>query len=353
MKKNHLLILALILIGMLQSCKKTKTTETIGKYEEGIFVVNEGNFTQGNASLSFIDKDLAGIENNVFYKVNQAHLGDQAQSVAFVNDKVYIVVTGSNKIEVADGEDLKKKATIASQLINPRYAQEITGNRAIVSCWGDTGSSTDDYLAVVDATSDVVIDKIPVELGPEKLDYIENYLFVAHQGAYGTNHVVSVLDLTSMSITKTIGVGDRPNSMVHNDDYLWVLSGGEPSWTGNETGGKLTVVDLTDLSVVQSFDFPVTSHPAHLSKDDDKLYYNIGKKVYKMNLSDSTLPGSPEFEYDGIGIYNMEANDGLLYITDAKDYQQEGDVIVYDLSNNTKKKTFTAGIIPGDLGFKD
>ena len=61
MKKN-LLLVGLIALSILQSCKKkTTTTDTLGKYEEGVYVVNEGNFGQGNASLSFVDKDLETI----------------------------------------------------------------------------------------------------------------------------------------------------------------------------------------------------------------------------------------------------------------------------------------------------
>ncbi len=353
MKKNLLLFTAILLVFGIQSCKKTTTTIPVGKYEKGIFVVNEGNFGQGNASLSFIDNELKNIENDVYFTVNQVHLGDQAQSIAFVEDKTYIVVSNSNKIEVAKGDDLKRLGTIASELILPRYAEEIPGDRAIVSCWGEGSDNTDDYLAVIDTQHDVVVDKIPVEVGPEQLCKYENYLFIAHKGAWSTNNKVSVLDLNTMQIIKTIPVGDRPNSLVHDDDYLWVLSGGEPDWTGNETGGKLTKIDLTSLDVVQNIDFAQNAHPAHLSKDDEQLYYNIGNDVYKMNINDTTIPSSAYLTYDGAQIYNMETNEGLLFISDAKYYQQEGDVVIYDLSNGQKTKTFTAGMIPGDFGFKN
>jgi hypothetical protein len=353
MKKNQLFILAVLIIGLLQSCKKTTPTTTTGKYEEGIFVVNEGNFTQGNASLSFIDEELKNIENNVFYNVNNVHLGDQAQSIAFLDDKVYIVVTGSNKIEVAKESDLERLGTIASDLTSPRYAVEIPGDKAIVTCWGNPSDATDDYLAVIDTKRDVVMTTIPVELGPEQIEKTDNYLFIAHKGAWGTNNLVSVVSLSSLSVIKTISVGDRPNSLVHKDNYLWVLSGGEPSWTQNETGGKLSKIDLNDLTVVQEFDFAQNEHPEHLSLDDDYLYYNIGNKVYKMDKDDTALPSAHYMEYANGGIYNMETNDGLLFITDAKDYQQEGSVLIYDLSNNSLVKDFTAGIIPGDIGFND
>ncbi len=350
MKKINLLLLLIIVGFGFQSCEKEKLKTYEGAYKTGIFVVNEGNFTQGNSSLSFIKDDLSSIENNIYFNVNNQHLGDVSQSIAFVDDKVYIVVNNSNKIEVATKEDMKRLGTIASHLVNPRYAQNTIGNRAFVSCWGDTSDTDDDYLAVINTLNDKFLFKVPVELGPEKMVANDNYLFVAHKGAYGTNNKVTALNLSDL--TKTIiTVGDRPNSLVLQGHYLWVLSGGEPSWTGAETAGKLTQIDIDNMSVAQEFTFATTEHPNNLNLDNGDLYYNIGNKVYKMASTSANLPTSEYINFDGTGIYNMETNDGKLYISDAKDYQQEGDIVIYNLSDGQKQKTLTAGIIPGDFGF--
>ena len=354
MKKNSLLTLSflLILLGF-QSCKKDNPPMHESEFKDGIFVVNEGQFTHNNASLSFIDKNLNDIKNNLYHDINGQDLGDQAQSMSFTDDKAYIVVTNSNKIVVVNKEDMKYQSTITNQLANPRYVDYTDGNRSFVSCWGDPSDSSDDYLAIVNTQNDVVTDTIHVSVGPEKLISNEDYLFVANKGGWGTNHIVTAINLATLNKDAEINVGDRPNSMVIKDGILWVLSSGEPAWTGNETAGKLSKIDINTLSVLQEFTFDTTQHPDHLSLDDDNLYFNIGNDVYQMDKDATSLPTTPFLTYDGIAIYNMETNDGKLFISDAKDYQSEGDVVIYDLDNQQKIKTFTAGLIPGDFAFND
>ncbi len=344
-------LLALTLIISILSCKKPKTTESEGEFASGVFVINEGNFMQGNASISFGSKDFSTVTNDVYQSVNNTALGDQAQSVGFSNNKAYIVVTGSNKIEVVKDDTMERVATISSGLSDPRYFETIGSHTALVTCWGDPSDSTDDYLAIVNTNSDQVTGHIPVALGPEKMVKNDDYLFVAHQGAWGTNNKVTVFDLILKEVTNTITVGDRPNSMVIKDNYLWVLCGGEPDWTGNETAGQLYKIDMNNnFNIEATFDFATTEHPGFLSLSGDDLYYYMDAKVYKMNTGDTALPSSEFMTYNGEA-YNMEIYNEKIYITDALDYQQEGTVSVFDVSDGHLINQKTVGIIPGDLGF--
>jgi len=356
MKKINYLLL-LLLSGMLfTACEKEEIKEEPGAYADGIIIVNEGNMGQGNASLSFTDADVSSVQNEIFKEVNNLDLGDQAQSISFDGDNAYIVVTNSNKIEVVDRYTMEKKVTISSGLEKPRYFETVDSSTALVSCWGDTMDETDDYLAIIDTRGYTVTGEIPVTLGPEKMVKNDDYLFIAHQGAWGTNNKVSVYDLVLKQITQEIVVGDRPNSMVIKDNYLWVLCSGEPSWAGTETAGQLYKIDINNnFNIVQTFDFETTQHPRLLSLDGDNLYYYIDGPtfgfgdVYKMNINDTALPASNFF--DSFMPYNMEAHDGKLYLTDAKDFAQEGDIVVFDAHNGTEIARQTVGIIPGDIGF--
>ena len=350
MKRINLLLTLLLILG-LSSCKKPKSTIDEGAFSSGVFIVNEGQFGHGNASVSFADDQLDQVTNDIYLTTNNLHLGDQAQSISFANDKAYIVVTGSNKIEVTDSKTMEKKGTIVTGLSNPRYMESIGLHTALVTCWGDPSDATDDYLAIVNTNSDEVSGNIPVDLGPEKMVKNDNYLFVAHKGAWGTNHKVTVFDLVLRQIDTVLTVGDRPNSMVIKDGFLWVLCGGEPSWTGAETAGQLYKIDIANnFNIVATFDFATTEHPNFLSLDGDQLYYYLDGKVYQMDTTATTLPSSEVINYNG-SAYNMETHKGVLYITDALDYQQEGKVSAYKLSDGQLIKTQTVGLIPGDLGF--
>ncbi len=351
MKKINLIILAILSISVLSSCEKDKLPEVHGDYEDGIYIVNEGQFGHGNATISFLNADASTVTNAIYNSVNDADLGDQAQSIAFTDDNAYIVVTASNKIEVVEKDNMKRVVTMASHLTNPRFMQPVDNNIAYVSCWGDTSDIADDYVAIINTANNTYDSQIAVPLGPEKMVANDDFIFVAHKGAWGTNNIVSVIDLNARQVTHTINVGDRPNSMVIKDDFLWVLCSGEPSWAATETAGQLYKIDIdNNFNIVMTLNFATTQHPNFLTEDDDNLYYYVDGKFYEMDASSTTtLPATEIISY--ATAYNAEVNDGKLYVTDAKDYQSEGEVIVYDLSTKAEISRKTVGIIPGDIGF--
>ncbi|MEP5634724.1 MAG: Calx-beta domain-containing protein, partial [Maribacter dokdonensis] len=91
------------IVGANSSLIVTITDNDSYPFENGILVSHEGNFMQGNASISFVSDDLATVENDIFKTVNDADaLGDNAQSMSFYENMAYIVMNGSQKIEVVN-----------------------------------------------------------------------------------------------------------------------------------------------------------------------------------------------------------------------------------------------------------
>jgi len=63
--KNILLFGVIILLG---SCEPDIIEHENFEKSTGVFILNEGNFTFGNASLSFLDLTNRQIENQVFFQ---------------------------------------------------------------------------------------------------------------------------------------------------------------------------------------------------------------------------------------------------------------------------------------------
>ena len=72
-------------------------------------VLNSGSDDSQNASISFISFDLNTTINNVFGLENGITLGERANDIGFYEDLAYVVVYGSNKIEIVNRYTLKNK----------------------------------------------------------------------------------------------------------------------------------------------------------------------------------------------------------------------------------------------------
>ena len=317
-------------------------------YENGILVMHEGNFFGGNASVSFVTEDLSTVSNGIFNEVNQEALGDTAQSMGFDGDLAYIVVNNSQTVEVVNRYNFESLGTVDADLLNPRYIAFANG-KGYVTNWGDGGNPVDDFVAVINLEDYTVESTIPVPEGPEWILANGNTLYVAHQGGFNQNNIVSVIDATTNTLGTPITVADRPNSMQLIGEELWVLSGGNPAFTGNETAGQLDKINTTTNTVDDTFEFAVTEHPNYLSADGSALYYLLGGEVYTLATTDTALPTSAIIT--GVSFYDMTVNEGRLFGADAKDFASNGSLEVYDLSNNSLIESLEVSIIPGAVYF--
>ena len=351
MKTLKNLIYLLIVFILISSCSSDEVTlpAPLGDYENGILITNEGPFQNGTGTISYISEDYETVEQQIFNQVNSEDLGSIVQSIGFNNDVAYIVVNNSNKIEIVNRYSFESISSITDGLMNPRYFIS-SGTNGYVTNWGDPFDNTDDYIAVIDLFSQTITSTIPVAFGPEKLILMNDVLYVAHQGGYGQNNILSVIDTSNNTLASTIEVGDVPNSMIVLDNNLWVLCGGNPDYTGNETNGKLVKINMSDNSVDQVFDFLISDHPKHLSVDGSRLIYNLNGVVYSKDETDISLP--QESIISGT-FYAMTTKDGKLYATDAGDFASNGVLKIVDLSTNSEIQNIPTGIIPGGVYFND
>ena len=354
MKHSNLLFLA-ALLTLFISCSDDDdpviTPEPIGAYANGILIANEGPFASGYGSVSYISNDYNTVEQNIYQNVNTGdNVGNVLNSIGFFEDEAYLIANVSNKIAVVDRYTFEKKGLITSGLVNPRHFAGVDGI-GYVTNWGDPFDNEDDYVAVIDLTSESIISNIPVDFGPEKMVVVGTRVYVAHKGGYGHNNVITVIDTLTNSIVEEIQVGDVPGSMiVDNRGKLWVLCEGIPSWTGAETNGSLMRINLGTNQIELELDFATNEHPQFLSGDTGNMYYSLDGNIYTMRDTASELPTSESIS--GVYFYSMEVRDGILYGADAKDYASNGSIEIYDmLGGNSFVQSIPSGIIPGGIYF--
>jgi len=307
----------------------------LGAYENGILVVNQGTWNQGDASVSFVSDDLATKNNGIFsFHNNSAPLGDVGQSIAFYNDLAYIVVNNSQKIEVVNKNTFEGVATIDTGLSNPRYMTFANG-KGYVTNWGDASNNADDFIAVIDLSNNTLTSTIPVGEGPEQIIALNNKLYVTHKGGWSQNNIVSSIDTTNNSVS-TIVVGDVPDEIVlDSSNNLWILCEGNPSYAATETAGKLIKINTTDNTIATTINFAAaTDHPKIMTYESGSLYYYINEAIYKMDEADTTLPTTAIIS-QALTEGDMAIKTGKLYGTRADYITGDSELIVYNLSDNS------------------
>jgi DNA-binding beta-propeller fold protein YncE len=355
---NFIFLLA-ILIAL--SCSKKNIDEIVEpggveppvipeSYENGIFIVNEGNFNWGNASISFINGKDYLVHNDIYQLANNKNLGDVAESMKIFNNMGFIVVNNSNCIEVVSLKDFKSIKTITG-FNSPRNIEIIDSNKAYV-----TNMVRD--IVVVNLKSLTITKTIHFQDWTESMILYNDYLFVTSIGNYVSSNVkrkakIEIIRTSDDEVVDSITTGKEPLSiLIDRKQKIWVLCTGgydkyeDPSLLRIDP--ELKLVEKTFL-----FNKEIDS-PSKLciNPSGDTLYY-LNNGVYKMAVSDNSLPSQPMIPSDGHLFYGLGVNpgNGNLFVSDAVDYAQNGWVYQFNQSTGNLIKAFRAGRIPGSFCF--
>ncbi|PCI04803.1 MAG: hypothetical protein COB81_02620 [Flavobacteriaceae bacterium] len=323
-----------------------------GDYEGGILVVNEGPFGEGTGTITYVSGDFSEKKDNIYNAENGVEIGNILQSMVLYGNQAFLVVNVSNKIEVVNRFTFLRENTIDEHLVNPRYAV-VANHKLYVSNWGDTASETDDFIAVFNVETLTHEKDISVVLGPEKMNVVGTKIFIAHEGAWGINNKVSVINTGSDEISSVIEVGEVPNSMgVDSAGNLWVLCGGIPAWTGNETFGSLYMINTIADVVEKTFTFD-NAHPDHVTLDGNNVLYAINSDVYGMGANATELPTEVLLTVDTATLYGLRASGNYLFASHYEDYSSKGSLTMYNYMSTELLNTVSVGVGPNAVHFNN
>ena len=321
----------------------------------GLFILNEGTFTYANSSLTFYDPEADTVENNLFYRVNMAPLGDVGNSLMIDETGMYIVVNNSRYIYKVNSENMKYKAKLGD-LTSPRHIISINKNKAYVSDLGSTG------LWIINPETMQKSGFIELGNTTEKMLRVDDEVIVTNWSNFyqpnTSNSTVQFVDVNTDELVGEVEVSAEPNSIVlDKNDNVWVLCGGgymppfEPA---------LFCINPKTRQIMKRFDFQQGNYPSSLVIDNlkENIYFLNGGfeslDLYKMSVDDETLPTTPFINSQTHVFYNVAISptDGDIYITDVKNYLQNGDVLRYT-SEGDYVTSFEAGIVPGFMLFSN
>jgi DNA-binding beta-propeller fold protein YncE len=350
--KTLLTAIAAMTLAVLPSCMKYGPSEeeefVVDPSGEGLFIINEGNYMYGNASLSYYDPATKRVENEVFFRANGFKLGDVAQSMTIADGIGWVVVNNSGVIFGIDPTTFKEKRRLTG-FTSPRYFHMLSPTKAYVTQIWDprvfvVNPSTCETTGYV--TTDMDYDSGSTEM----MVAWDRYIIT---NCWSFQNRILKIDTATDAVVQSLVVGIQPESMVMDcNGKLWVLTDGgyKDSEYGYEAA-KLLRIDPESFKIELSFSFPQDAVASKLTvnSDGDELYW-LDTGVWKMPVDATHLPVRPFISREGSLFYGLTVNpvNGEIYVSDAIDFVQSGVVLRYSPEGELID-TFNVGINPGNF----
>lgn len=314
-----------------------------GLFEEGFFILNEGNFGTGNSSLDFFHPD-SGMLRSVYAAANGGlSPGDVLQSMVKIDDRFLLVLNNSGKILSVSEEDASFQNSLEG-LTSPRYILSLASDRAYVS---DLFANE---ISIFNPTTMTITGTVPTGGWSERMVRVGNFVYAAMM----TRDRILRIDAATNAVVDSFDTGREPEGLLADDaGNLYILGTG-----GFGTGfPEIRKVQTPGGGILQQWivgDIGDYVNDLGISPAEDYLYWLGPGGVYRMSTTASTPPDSPWLETPaGSYWYALEVDregSGEILIGDAKDFVSQGEVLRYS-AQGTLLDQQTCGISPGSFYF--
>lgn len=344
MKLTRLFLLA-ISASLFVSCSNDDDNDAPkGVYDNGFFILNEGN--SGGGSVSFASDDLSSFTADAYKTANAGDFaGVYLQNIFFEGDNAYIIAGGSNVINVVNRYTFKLIAKVDSGLANPRYGVAKDG-KAYVTNANSFSSSTDDYIAVIDLATNKFESKIELNATANRILLEDGKLYITEP--YSSDKLL-VVNPATKALETPVTIGYGADSVEIEDGILYTLRHPYQDRT------EIVKVKLSDKSISKIV-FPESlDGGGYLDIYNDKIYYTANASTYVINTNATAASTTPivttTLSKDGY-IYGFAVKDDKIFISDGGDFGSNSKAYIYNLSGVSQKE-LTVGVGPNGFYFND
>ncbi len=350
------LLLLLLLTSGLAGCDLFGDSDDDRRLSTGVFVGNQGNFRDGNGSVTTYDPQTGASTARAI-----ADLNSIIQSVTVAGGVLYVTANTGDRLYRFDAQTLAALPSI--EVFSPRYVA-IDGDRAYVtSLYGARGSFSGGRLNVIDLAGGVVTDSISTGDNPEGVLVADDRVYVAAHG-FGNGSSLSTHGSDGRS-TGGLDLGcDGPRAL-HRDAQgeVWVVCTGALIYDAdfNVTGevpGEVVV--LRENTIVARFPLGVrtaTSGPGQesfYSPDGQTLIVVAGgSRIIRFDTRTNQSSGEVALPNDAnpIGAVALDGSRGRLYVARVTGFDRAGYVTIHSADGGAELGRFAAGVAPTSIAF--
>ena len=380
MKKRTLLVFSLLSLFII-SCEKdgnvpetTPTDKDLAGVEvavgenngfDKLFVLNQGQMGKNNASLDFLDFKEKKYVLGAFRQMNPElvqGLGDVANDIQIASDKTaWMVVNCSNLIEVMNPAN--ERHTITIPVPQPRNIA-FDKQSAFVTSWEGAKTEKGDRMRGTlyrfDRNSYDLSLAVGVGFNPEGVACHDGKVYVANSGGFQMDdNRLMIFNANTLVKEGEIKVTENIKDVfIDKNGIAWVRALGNYA----DVPSGIYAVDLARKQVIKRSPEleSVRISCMDMDREHGKLYiigsfqefdWSAAMKTYRLYIIDTQTSSvrARDFAFAGDPYYMaVNPSNGDLYVSNAKDYTNPGNLTCYD-SNLKEKWSVTTGICPGQM----
>src|SRR5690606_36153570 len=343
--------IAALLLVLWTGCDSVNDEE--GKSAGSVFIANQGNFSDGNGSVSRYEPETQSATPAAI-----TGLGSIVQSASVVQNRLYVMSNSANRIDVFDALTLEQIAQIDS-VVSPRYLVA-GGNIAYVTgLFGGFDQFDGGLVTVIDLAANAKLGEIQVGDNPEGMALVGQRLFVANHG-FGAGRTVSVIDTETRAVVQTIDADcDGPRFLAADAEAeVVVFCTGSSPFEGDPTSGAVRVIDASTGDILKRV--AVDGQIATAGFGQDVAYDAEAERAYAVrdervilvfDTASNELVGTiGPLEDAPISAIAVDQTSGRIYLGRFNEFTAAGEVSIH-LDDGVEVDRFAAGIVPTYIDF--
>lgn len=250
-----------------------------------VFVANQGNFGDGNGSVSTYDPatDMAQPA-----AVPPAQLGSTVQGAFLTEERYYVVANTGRRLDVFDRETLQRVGQTDMLFANPRYVL-VEGETAYVTDQVFGGTSS---VAVLDLSGEAIAlrERIEVSGSPEGLARAGDRLFVG-LGAFDASDRVAIIDAEQGALIEEVDIGCSARFVLadrQGEVFALCTDTGEAVILDGLSGDELARLDLGGAVSTNG-----PGQDGYYTSETEELYAVVGQNtVVRINTANNAVAGT-------------------------------------------------------------
>lgn len=322
---------------------------------KGVFILNEGNMTTENGSLTYISP-LGDVVDDAYKLVNGTELGNVCQDLCICDGKLYIIsqnggtnATGSSfendgMLVIADARTLKREKSFTAEELSalswPTHIAVLDERHVYIRTDSDNGGATQQGIWRLDTTTGSLTFVENTDGAPK------NRMAVTGGKVYTTrgNRIVYIVEISPETDTaRKIMLPSRSQILyVNNGTYaggirptgdggLWIMGFG----SGNYYIHRYNLADGTYAEKALGSTLN-TASSTPFATDGNRIYYVSGTSVHRFDFDAATTSEADELLFD---VYDFDAVTGNMLYNGPGLHPVTGDLYVASLGDFTNYAT--------------